>query len=196
MAAVYVNNIAIDAGEDFNQDYTLYETGGKVIDLSGYRAKAQIRKHPDSKTAVDFSISFPNRTNGILNLSIARWTSSLLKPGRYVYDVMIVKEDNKKEIVIEGSALIRAGITTDSSLISPSSTERTCIAVIDDSSKTFTDLETTWNTFRSTYPNRTFYLLQPTAQGFGNSVGNTNYDNLKCPDKFVAETTVNISPLI
>ena len=196
MAAVYVNNIAIDAGEDFNQDYTLYETGGKVIDLSGYRAKAQIRKHPDSKTAIDFSISFPNRTNGILNLSIARWTSSLLKPGRYVYDVMIVKEDNKREIVIEGSALIRAGITTDSSLISPSSTERTCIAVIDDSSKTFTDLETTWNTFRSTYPNRTFYLLQPTAQGFGNSVGNTNYDNLKCPDKFVAETTVNISPLI
>ena len=196
MAAVYVNNIAIDAGEDFNQDYTLYETGGKVIDLSGYRAKAQIRKHPDSKTAIDFSISFPNRTNGILNLSIARWTSSLLKPGRYVYDVMVVKEDNKKEIVIEGSALIRAGITTDSSLISPSSTERTCIAVIDDSSKTFTDLETTWNTFRSTYPNRTFYLLQPTAQGFGNSVGNTNYDNLKCPDKFVAETTVNISPLI
>ena len=196
MAAVYVNNIAIDAGEDFNQDYTLYETGGKVIDLSGYRAKAQIRKHPDSKTAIDFSISFPNRTNGILNLSIARWTSSLLKPGRYVYDVMIVKEDNKKEIVIEGSALIRAGITTDSSLISPSSTERTCIAVIDDSSKTFTDLETTWNTFRSSYPNRIFYLLQPTAQGFGNSVGNTNYDSLKCPDKFVAETTVNISPLI
>ena len=196
MAAVYVNNISIDSGEDWSQDYTLYETGGKVIDLSGYRAKAQIRKHPDSNTAIDFSISFPSRTSGVLNLSIARWTSSLLKPGRYVYDVMIVKEDNKKEIVIEGSALVRAGITTDSSLISPSSTERTCIAVIDDSSKTFTDLETTWNTFRSSYPNRTFYLLQPTAQGFGNSVGNTNYDSLKCPDKFVAETTVNISPLI
>ncbi len=196
MAAVYVNNISIDSGEDWSQDYTLYETGGNIIDLSGYRAKAQIRKHPDSNTAIDFSISFPSRTSGVLNLSIARWTSSLLKPGRYVYDVMIVKEDNKKEIVIEGSALVRAGITTDSSLISPSSTERTCIAVIDDSSKTFTDLETAWNTFRSSYPNRTFYLLQPTAQGFGNSVGNTNYDSLKCPDKFVAETTVNISPLI
>lgn len=196
MAAVYVNNIAIDSGEDWTQDYTLYETGGKVINLNGYRAKAQIRKHPDSKTAIDFSVSFTSRSNGILSLSIPRWTSSLLKPGRYVYDVMVVKEDNKKEIVIEGSALIRAGITTDSSLISPSSAERTCIAVIDDSSKTFTDLETTWNTFRSSYPNRIFYLLQPTAQGFGNSVGNTNYDSLKCPDKFVAETTVNISPLI
>lgn len=196
MAAVYVNNIAIDAGEDWNQDYTLSETGGKVIDLSGYRAKAQIRKHPDSKTAIDFSISFKDRTNGILNLSIPRWTSSLLKSGRYVYDVMIVKEDNKKEIVIEGSALVRAGITTDSSIISPSSDERTCIAVIDDTSKTFTDLESAWTTFKTSYPNRRFYLLQPTAQGFGNSVDNTNYDSLKCPDKFVAETTVNISPLI
>ena len=196
MAAVYVNNIAIDAGEDWTQDYTLSETGGKVIDLSGYRAKAQIRKHPDSKTAIDFSISFKNRTSGILNLSIPRWTSSLLKSGRYVYDVMIVKEDNKKEIVIEGSALVRAGITTDSSIISPDSSERTCIAVIDDSSKTFTDLESNWTTFKTSYPNRRFYLLQPTAQGFGTSVGNTNYDSLKCPDKFVAETTVNISPLI
>jgi len=196
MAAVYVNNIAIDAGEDWNQDYTLSETGGKVIDLSGYRAKAQIRKHPDSKTAIDFSISFKDRTNGILNLSIPRWTSSLLKSGRYVYDVMIVKEDNKKEIVIEGSALVRAGITTDSSIISPGSDERTCIAVIDDSSQTFTDLESKWSTFKTSYPNRRFYLLQPTAQGFGNSVNNTNYDSLKCPDKFVAETTVNISPLI
>ena len=58
MAAVYVNNIAIDAGEDFNQDYTLYETGGKVIDLSGYRAKAQIRKHPDSKLLLIFLLAF------------------------------------------------------------------------------------------------------------------------------------------
>ena len=196
MAAVYVNNIAIDAGEDFTQDYTLSETGGKVIDLSGYRAKAQIRKHPDSKTAIDFSIGFSNRTTGVLNLSIPRWTTSLLKPGRYVYDIMIVKSDDKKEIVVEGSALVRAGITTDSSMISPGSDERTCIAVIDDSSKTFTDLESNWTTFKTSYPNRRFYLLQPTAQGFGTSVGNTNYDSLKCPDKFVAETTVNISPLI
>ncbi len=86
MAAVYVNNIAIDSGEDWTQDYTLYETGGKVINLNGYRAKAQIRKHPDSKTAIDFSVSFTSRSNGILSLSIPRWTSSLLKPGRYVYD--------------------------------------------------------------------------------------------------------------
>ena len=196
MAAVYVNNIAIDSGEDWTQDYTLYETGGKVINLNGYRAKAQIRKHPDSKTAVTFSVGFPSRSTGILNLSIPRWTTSLLKPGRYVYDIMIVKADNKKEIVVEGSALVRAGITTDSSIISPGSDERTCIAVIDDSSQTFTSLETKWNTFRTTFPNRRFYLLQPTTQGFGNSVGNSNYDSLKCPDEFVAETTVNISPLI
>jgi len=196
MAAVYVNNIAIDAGEDFTQDYTLSESGGKLINLSGYRAKAQIRKHPDSRTAIDFSIGFSDRVQGVINLSIPRWTTSLLKPGRYVYDIMIIKEDNKKEIVVEGSALVRAGITTDSSMVSPGSDERTCIAVIDDSSQTFTSLETKWNTFRTTFPNRRFYLLQPTTQGFGNSVGNSNYDSLKCPDEFVAETTVNISPLI
>tara|TARA_X000000368_G_scaffold180972_1_gene142873 strand:+ start:1579 stop:2169 length:591 start_codon:yes stop_codon:yes gene_type:complete len=196
MSVIYVSNIAIDSGEDFTQDFTLYESGGKIINLSGYRAKSQIRKHPDSKTAINFSVSFPDRANGKINLSIPRWTTTLLKSGRYVYDIMVLKEDDKKEIVLEGSALVRAGVSTDTSITYQGSDERTCIAVIDDSSKTFTDLETTWNTFRSTYPNRRFYLLQPTAQGFGNSVGNTNYDSLKCPDTFVAETTVNISPLI
>ena len=196
MAAVYVNNIAIDSGEDWTQDYTLYETGGKIINLSGYRAKAQIRKHPDSNTAITFSVSFPNRSSGILSLSIPRWTTSLLKPGRYVYDVMIVKEDNKKEVVIEGSALVRAGITTDSTLISPSSKERTCIAVLNASFQSYPDLDTKWNTFRSTYPNRRFYLLQPTSVGFGSTVTNDNYDQLACPDNFLEETTVNISPLI
>ena len=196
MAAVYVNNIAIDSGEDFTQDYTLSETGGKLIDLSGYRAKAQIRKHPDSKTAITFSVGFPSRSTGVLNLSIPRWTTSLLKPGRYVYDIMIVKADNKKEIVVEGSALVRAGITTDSSMISPGSDERTCIAVLSASFKSYPDLDTKWNTFRSTYPNRRFYLLQPTLVGFGNTVTNDNYDQLACPDNFLEETTVNISPLI
>ena len=35
-----------------------------------------------------------------------------------------------------------------------------------------------------------------TIDGFGNLVDNSNYDTLACPDNFLNETTVNVSPLI
>ena len=53
-----------------------------------------------------------------------------------------------------------------------------------------------WAEFRTTYPNRTFYLLQPTSVGFGVSVTNSNYNTLRVPDQFLNETTVNVPPLI
>jgi hypothetical protein len=36
----------------------------------------------------------------------------------------------------------------------------------------------------------------PTSAGFGNIVDDSQYDKLLCPDSFLNETTVNISPLI
>ena len=196
MSVVYVNNITIDSGEDFSQDFTLYESGGKLVDLTNYGAKGQLRKHADSKTAVTFQIEFVNRVTGKIALNIPRWTTSLLKSGRYVYDVMVTKPNGNKEMVLEGTALVRPGVSKSTEYSSPGSDDRTCIAVIDDSLQTTADMLTKWEQFRTTYPNRTFYLLQPTSDGFGNFVTDTNWNALKAPDNFLAETTINISPLI
>ena len=196
MSVVYVNNITVDSGEDFSQDFTLYESGGKLVDLTNYSAKGQIRKHADSSTAITFQIGFINRLQGKIELNIPRWTTSLLKPGRYVYDVMVTKPNGTKEMVLEGTALVRPGVSKSTEYSSPGSDDRTCIAVIDDSLQTTADMLTKWEQFRTTYPNRTFYLLQPTSDGFGNFVTDTNWNALKVPDNFLAETTINISPLI
>jgi len=64
-----------------------------------------------------------------------------------------------------------------------------------------------WEQFRNTYPNRTFYLLQPTpigccgtdsalGTGFGSLVDNNTYETLHCPTNFLQETTVNTGRLI
>ncbi len=196
MSVVYVNNITIDSGEDFSQDFTLYESGGKLVDLTNYGAKGQLRKHADSTTAVTFQIEFVNRVTGKIALNIPRWTTSLLKSGRYVYDVMVTKPNGTKEMVLEGTALVRPGVSKSTEYSSPGSDDRTCIAVIDDSLQTTADMLTKWEQFRTTYPNRIFYLLQPTSDGFGNFVTDTNWNALKAPDNFLAETTINISPLI
>ena len=196
MSVVYVNNITVDSGEDFSQDFTLYETGGKLVDLTNYTAKGQLRKHADSNTAITFQIEYVDRVKGKIALNIPRWTTSLLKSGRYVYDVMVTKPNGTKEMVLEGTALVRPGVSKSSEYSTPGSDDRTCIAVIDDSLQTTADMLTKWEQFRTTYPNRTFYLLQPTSDGFGNFVTETDWDALRVPDNFLAETTVNISPLI
>lgn len=195
--SVYVNNLTINIGTDFVQTYDLYQSGGKVIDLVNYTAASSLRKHKDSGTSISFTVGFPDRTNGKIKISIPSWTTSRLKPGRYVYDILMTKANGDKAIIVEGTINARAGISTGCSFSTPTSAQRLCIAVIDENdTNSSSTMSNKWNQFRSSYPNRTFYLLQPTNVGFGVSVNNNNYDTLNCPDNFLNETTVNISPLI
>ena len=197
MSAVYTHNIDIDCGADYVQEYDMFEVGGAVVDLSNYTAKAQIRKHRDSATAVSFTIGFVDRLAGKIKLSIPSWTTSKLKPGRYLYDIQFTKPNGEIAVVLEGFARARAGISTGCSFSLPTSAQRLCIAVIDENdSNSKSNMYTKWEEFRTTYPNRTFYLLQPTTVGFGVSVNTSNYNTLNCPNNFLGETTVNTSPLI
>ena len=201
MSAVYVHNITIDRGTDYEQEYDMFEVGGKVVNLTNHNAKAQLRKHKGSSTSVSFTVGFVNREKGKIKLTIPSWLTSRLKPGRYVYDILFTKPAGTQEIVLEGTVRVREGISTGCFGAStnglPGSAHRLCIAVIDESnSQSVSDMSTRWAQFRSTYPQRTFYLLQPTAQGFGDQVNGTNYGVLRCPSNFLAETTVNVSPLI
>ena len=133
MSAVYVHNIDIDCGADYVQEYDMFEVGGAVVDLSNYTAKAQIRKHRDSATAVSFTIGFVDRLAGKIKLSIPSWTTSKLKPGRYLYDIQFTKPNGEIAVVLEGFARARAGISTGCSFSLPTSAQRLCIAVIDES---------------------------------------------------------------
>ena len=195
--AVYVNNISINCGTDFTQEYDLFETGGRVINLSNFTAAASLRKHRGSTTAVSFTVSFVNRTNGKIKLFIPSWTTANLKPGRYMYDVMLTGPSGAKSLIVEGNINARAGISTGCDFSLPTSAQRLCIAVIDENdSNSTTHMKDKWAEFRTTYPNRTFYLLQPTGVGFGVSVTNSNYNTLRVPDQYLNETTVNVPPLI
>ena len=196
MSAVYVHNIKLDSGTDYEQEYDLFEVGGRVVDLTNHTARAQLRKHRGSSTAINFTVGFPDRAKGKVKLSIPSYTTSRLKPGRYLYDVLFTKPGGTNEVILEGTVNVRAGISTNCfGGTRPGSAQRLCIAVIDEASS-LTDAGTKWANFRSTYPGRTFYLLQPTNQGFGTLVNSSNYTTMKCPGQFLNETTVNTGRLI
>lgn len=111
--AVYVSNITIPAGEDFEQTFNLERTSNNTpFNLENYTAKSYLKKHPTSlTTSAVFEVSFPNRAAGEILISLGSSITSSLKPGRYSYDILI-DNGSKKKRVVEGSALVTAGVTT------------------------------------------------------------------------------------
>lgn len=198
--SAYVHNITIDSGTDFETEFNIHKVESGVVNLEGYTAAAQLRKHRESSTAVNFNIAFVDRSNGRIKLSIPLWKTSRLNPGRYFYDVIFQKPNGTMEMVLEGSANVRAGISTgcfDGSGGLPGSAHRLCIAVIDESDyQTQSEMSTKWAQFRSTYPNRTFYLLMPKQEGFGHLVDKREYNEIAMPQNFGDETTINTGRLI
>ena len=113
MAAVYVNNLVINSGSDFSQTFTLEESeSNSFLNLSGYQVDSQMRKWSGSSTFITFttSIEFPS-TSGRILISLSSTETSSIKPGRYVYDVIITDSYGIKNRVIEGMVLVREGVT-------------------------------------------------------------------------------------
>lgn len=113
MAAVYVNNLVINSGSDFSQSFTL-EGGAtnSLFDLTNYTVESQMRKWAGSSTATTFNatIGYPE-TQGQILLSLTSEQTSNLKPGRYIYDVVIEDNVGVKNRVIEGMVLVTEGVT-------------------------------------------------------------------------------------
>ena len=113
MAAVYVNNLVINSGSDFSQSFTLEGSDdNSPFNLTDYEVDAQMRKWSGSSTAITFttSIELPS-TSGRILISLSSSDTVNIKPGRYVYDVMIANSSGIKNRVIEGMVLLREGVT-------------------------------------------------------------------------------------
>ena len=113
MAAVYVSNLVINAGANFSQTFNLESSDSdSALDLTGYTVSAQMRKYAGSSTSTTFTAGIPSpATLGKIIISLTAAQTTDLKPGRYVYDVIITDVNSNKTRVIEGMVLVREGVT-------------------------------------------------------------------------------------
>jgi hypothetical protein len=111
--AVYVNNLVINTETTFEQSFTLESTDSSTpVDLSGYTISSQMRKHPGSSSATTFSTEILNAQAGRIFIGLSTSQTASLKPGRYVYDVLVTDTVvNKTTRVVEGMVLVREGVT-------------------------------------------------------------------------------------
>ena len=111
--AVYVSNIVIEQGFDFDTSFQLEDTrSNSLLDLSIISTTDLLKKTYSSQSSVTFISTVSSPTEGIISLSLNADQTAALKPGRYVYDVKIITSAGKELKAVEGSALVRPGVTT------------------------------------------------------------------------------------
>ena len=109
--AVYVSNIVIEQGFDFDTSFELEDTRtNAALDLTTASIESKLRKHYGSSTATTFTSSITNPEGGVVTISLSSTQTVDLKPGRYVYDVKVTNS-GKIFKVVEGAAIVRAGVT-------------------------------------------------------------------------------------
>jgi len=112
MAAVYVSNLVINTGATFNQTFTLEDSGSNsALNLAGYTVRSHMRKHPSASTYTNLNAAVLNVNDGTVTVGLTTSQTTPLKAGRYVYNVLITDSSNTTTSVVEGSVLVRKGVT-------------------------------------------------------------------------------------
>jgi hypothetical protein len=88
-------NLSVDQGADFST--TVYVDGptNDPVDLTTYTVFGQIRKSYSSSRSVDFEVVIADADAGEILLKLSSSVTSAMKPGRYVYDVILIDDEGK-----------------------------------------------------------------------------------------------------
>tara|TARA_B100001057_G_scaffold335703_1_gene336428 strand:+ start:186 stop:524 length:339 start_codon:yes stop_codon:yes gene_type:complete len=111
MAAVFVSNLIVNSGSTFKQTFDLAKADDSgPLNLDNATVTSQFRKHAGSTSKHDFTTTKDTENQGKVTISLTATQSAVPKPGRYVYDIVIT-EGSEITRVVEGSVLIREGVT-------------------------------------------------------------------------------------
>lgn len=102
-------NITIDQGTTFNTSISMTDASNNPLDLSVYIGRAQIRAWYTSLTpAALFTVTL---LLGSATLSLTATQTAALNPGRYVYDLVVIDQNDIVTRIIQGVITITPAVT-------------------------------------------------------------------------------------
>ena len=107
--AVYTTNLIIYTGTDFMQTFILGDNFGS-LNLTGYTVIMKMKKHDDSVSSTNITTLITNAVIGRIKVSLVPAQTSILKPGRYYYDLVLIKDETNTR-VIEGDIIVKKSVT-------------------------------------------------------------------------------------
>jgi hypothetical protein len=79
--------------------------------LTGYTGISSIRKHPSSSTAYPLTLTFVDRLNGKIAVSMGYTATDAIEGGRYVYDVILISPNSYRTRAVQGNVLVTPGVS-------------------------------------------------------------------------------------
>ena len=108
--AIY-SNLTIDQGSTFTVTIDVTDASDNILNLTGYSGEAVLKKHPSSTSFTSFSVGITSLT-GQVAISLTEGQTLALESGRHQYDVRLTAGDGTVSRMVEGSAMVTAGIFT------------------------------------------------------------------------------------
>lgn len=106
-------NLVMEQGADFQAVIKLYQDNITPLNLNGYIGESDVRRSYDSVSATAvLAVAIPVPGNGELYLTLSAASSSTIKAGRYVYDVLLTQTSSGiKTRAVEGIITVTPGVT-------------------------------------------------------------------------------------
>lgn len=104
-------NLVLEQGADFESTFTIFNENGSRLNLFNYTGLSLIKKSPYSSISYPFLVSFPDRLQGKIKLSMSKSDTLNLEGGRYVYDIVLTSPNDITTRVVEGNVLVMPGVS-------------------------------------------------------------------------------------
>jgi hypothetical protein len=112
MAASYVANLIINQNSDFSEIFNLEDpNSNSALNLTGYSVFSHMKKHSSSSSHVSLNATIHNAPLGQIRVGLSTTQTQSLKPGRYIYDVIVINTTGVTQRFIEGMVLVKEGAT-------------------------------------------------------------------------------------
>ena len=106
-----VKNFTVDRRADFPIRLTFKDSTGTAINLTGFTVAAQVYNEDRSTKFADWSVSYVDRPNGIVDISLSDTDTASFTPNILFYDVLLTEPSGGKNYYLQGKLFINEGYT-------------------------------------------------------------------------------------
>ena len=108
MSAVY--NMSMDSHSDFKREFQI-KSGITIVDITDYTFAMKMRAQYGSPTSHDATCSIVDAATGKFCVEYSDTTTADIKPGDYLYDIVMTDDSDKKTTLLRGTVTVHGGIT-------------------------------------------------------------------------------------
>tara|TARA_R100001591_G_scaffold4260_1_gene9817 strand:+ start:1477 stop:1818 length:342 start_codon:yes stop_codon:yes gene_type:complete len=105
-------NFTVQRRADFPLRLTFKDSTGSAINLTGFTVEAQVYDDPRTTKFADFTVTYTNRSGGIVDIKLSDTDTATFTPNVLKYDVLLTDGSGNKEYYLEGTLFVSEGYTS------------------------------------------------------------------------------------